>query len=255
MVLQALGWCLALLCVLAPRWAAAQGPPAPPTLEERQKRCDRGETLMCFGLGRTLITGVFVEIEDARLSYDASVTERTGLRGGWGVGFRGGIDLFDWVPLRLGVRHASPNDDRGFSEQVVRCTQTPGGLPECDDTPHSVSTSTGTALYSGEVGLMPSVRLGRAWALSPGFMLGYTGMFGSYTRSVTECVDCTEVTVPVRARGAYLAPTIKLTWLVFGLSLRYERFLSGDLRDGVAIGFVFGPLYKAVGLPLPGEPE
>ncbi|HET7545092.1 MAG TPA: hypothetical protein VFK05_34745 [Polyangiaceae bacterium] len=220
----------------------------------RQERCSYGENLICFGLGRTVITGLFVEVEDARLNYRSEVMASTGLRGGWGVCARFGVDLWDWIPLHVGIRHASPNDDRGFSQDVVTCTQEIGSSQQmCDTTPHSAFTTAGGVLASAETGLEPNLRLARGWALSPGLLLGYSGALQQYKRSINDCVDCTDVSLPVDASAGYMAASLRLTWVAFGLALRYERYLGGDLKDGIAIAFDFGARYKAVLLPIPGE--
>jgi hypothetical protein len=225
------------------------------TIAQRQAACDAGATLICFGLGRTVITGLVLELEDARISYKPAVSTRTGLRAGWGIGFKAGLDFWDWIPLQVGVRHASPNDDQGFSEPVVDCTQEPGAPAMCEPVPHSASTTAGAVFMSIETGVEPSLRLAKALALSPGLFLGYAGTISDYTRSVPDCVGCTEVSLDVNASAPYIAPSLRLTWLVFGLSVRYERYLSGDLRDAFAIALDLGARSKAVAVAFPGEKD
>ena len=57
------------------------------------------------------------------------------------------------------------------------------------------------------------------------------------------------------AHAKTILQSLRLTWLVFGLSVRYERYLSGDLRDAFAIALDLGARSKAVAVPLPGESE
>lgn len=223
-------------------------------LQERQAACNAGASLVCFGLGRTTVTGMFLELEDARLNYDAAVMTRTGLRGGWGFGVRFGIDLWDWIPLHVGVRHASPNDNRGFTEDVISCSQEQPGAPwMCDEEPHAATTTAGAVFTSIETGVEPSFRIAKGLAFSPGLLLGWAETVARYTRSVESCSGCREVALDLHASAPYLAPSLRLTWLAFGLSVRYERYLAGDLRDGIAIGFDLGARYKAVASALPGE--
>jgi hypothetical protein len=204
-------------------------------------------------VGRTTITAVFIEVEDARINYEPAVSARTGLNGGWGVGFKLGLALWDWVPLQLGVRHASPNDTRPFSQSVMDCTQELGGVPECDGNWHDVTSSAGAVFVSVETGIEPNFRLARAWALSPGLLLGHAATVSDYERSVSNCPDCEVQPLNVAGSGAYLAPSLRLTWGVLGLALRYERYLAGDLREAIAIGFDFGVRYKSVFSAIPGE--
>ena len=220
---------------------------------DRQSRCNFGESLECFGLGRTVITGVFIEMEDARLNYRPEVMARTGLSGGWGFGARIGVELWDWIPLYAGIRHASPNDAQAFSQDLVTCTQEVGAQPVCETTPHSETTTAGGVLASVETGLQPSFRLARGWALSPGLLLGYAGSIWDYRRSISDCVDCSSVPLPVAPSAGYLAASLRLSWAFLGLAVRYERYLGGDLKDGIAIALDFGVRYKAIPRPIPGE--
>jgi hypothetical protein len=222
-------------------------------LADRQSRCNYGETGACFGLGRTVITGVLLEMEDARLNYRSDVLARTGLSGGWGVGARVGIDLWDWIPLHVGVRHASPNDAQAYSRDLVTCRQTVGGQPMCETTPHPESTTAGGVLASVETGVEPSFRLARGLALSPGLLLGYTGAIDEYRRSINDCVNCAKVSLSVSPGSGYLAPSLRLSWFIFGLAVRYERFFGGDLKDGIAIALDIGARYKAMPKLIPAD--
>lgn len=224
-----------------------------PSLAERHERCDEGESLVCFGLGRTAVTAMFLELEDARLNLDRAVTERTGLRGGWGVGVRFGIEIKDWVPLYLGVRHVAPNDDRPYSQLVQACQAEIGGPWMCDPAEDMETKSSGVAAINMETGLQPSVRLVPAWSLSPGVLFGYANQMDNFSRNISACSGCTSEPLNVYVNGSYVAASLRLQWLAFGIAIRYERYLSGDLTDGVAIGFDLGARYKAVALQLPGE--
>lgn len=187
-------------------------------------------------LGRTTITGILVEFEDARLNFRPGVPARTGLDAGWGFGFRAGIDLWDWVALHAGVRVVSPNDSRSFSESVVTCTQQVVEDEMCDTTPHMQSSSTGGALLTLETGLQPNLHLTRALILSPALLAGYAWL-PSLSRSIDQCTDCSTQTPQVNGNAPYLAGSIRLTAICFGLSFRYDRYLAGDLQDSIAVGF------------------
>jgi len=231
-------------------------PPARPryvptdSVEGREARCDRGESGVCFGLGRTALSGLLIELEGARINYQPAFTARTGLRGGWGPGAKLGVDLWDWIPIHVGVRGASPNDDRGFSEDVVDCEGSP---PVCQQRPYSAGSDSSAIFLSAETGLEPSIRLARGLAFSPALLFGYAGTVVGYKRKIALCRNCTVVPMDARASAAYIAPSLRFTWYFVGLSLRYERYLAGDLKDCVAIGLDFGLRYKALGSPLPGE--
>jgi hypothetical protein len=222
-------------------------------LRARQVGCDSGGFVNCFGLGRTTVTAVFIEMEDARINYKPAVSTRTGLNGGWGVGFKFGVELWDWIPLQAGIRHASPNDSRPLSQSVMNCTQEVGEAPMCDGNWHDVTSTAGAVFVSVETGIEPNFRLATALALSPGLLIGHAGIAGEYRRSVSNCTDCSVESLEVDGSGAYLAPSLRLTWGVLGLALRYERYLQGDLREAIAIGFDFGLRYKSVFSQIPGE--
>lgn len=197
---------------------------------------NRGKGYACFMLGRTTLTGVLVEFEDARLRFRPGVDERTGLAAGWGFGMRAGIDLWDWVPLHAGFRLVSPNDSRGFSESVYTCTQQVGEPEMCSDTPHPENTSTEGVQLTLETGVQPSFQLAPWLALSPGVLVGYAWL-PSLKRSIDDCTDCTVEHPSVSGDAAYVSPSIRLTWICFGLSFRYDRYLGGDFQDAMAIGF------------------
>lgn len=219
----------------------------------RQSACDLGASLICFGLGRTTLTAFFIELEDARINYKSAVSAQTGLQGGWGFGGKVGLDLWDWIPIHVGARHVSPNDSHAFSQSVMNCSQEPGAPPVCDGNWHDVESSTGAVFLSAETGVEPSFRLARGLALSPGLLLGYAGSVWEFKRRVTDCVDCNVEPLDVHGSAAYLAPSLRLTWGVLGLAFRYERYLGGDLREGIAIAFDFGVRYKAIYKAIPGE--
>ncbi len=247
---------LALGLLLVPSHGVAAEPA--PTEDEtnlrmRQSACDYGAALTCFGLGRTTITALFIELEDARINYRPAVSTRTGLHGGWWFGVKFGVDLWDWVPLHVGVRHASPNDSHAFSQSVMNCTQAPGAAPVCDEDWHNVDSSAGAVFLSAETGLEPSCRLARGLALSPALLFGYAGTVWEFKRRVTNCVDCNTEPLDVDGSATYLAPSLRLTWGVLALAFRYERYLGGDLQDAIAIAFDFGVRYKAVYNAIPGE--
>jgi hypothetical protein len=214
--------------------------PQEPTLAARHAACDAGQTAVCFALGRTTITGFLVEVEGARINYDSLVRARTGLGGGWSVGVRLGLDFWDWIPVHLGFRHASPNDHSGSAQQVVNCTQELNEDPICDAISHSEPAETEAFFVSAETGLEPNFKLAQSWTLSPGVLVGYAGQTGSYRRYIPSCGNCPEQRLNIRGSAPYVAPSLRLSWLVFGLSLRYERYLAADLRDAISIGFDFG---------------
>jgi hypothetical protein len=128
-----------------------------------------------------------------------------------------------------------------------------GGPPMCETTPHSEFTTAGGVLASVETGVEPSFRLARGWALSPGLLLGYTGAISEYRRSISDCVDCGGISLPVAPSAGYLAPSLRLSWAILGIAVRYERYLGGDLKDGIAIALDIGVRYKAFPKPIPGE--
>lgn len=182
------------------------------------------------------MTGVFVELEDARINYDAAATARTGLRGGWGLGARLGVDFKDWVPVHLGLRHAAPNDGRSFTEPVVHCVRTPpGGPTRCDAEPRQAMSTVGGVVASFETGVEPNIRLASGVALSPSLLLGYLAPVVGYERSIERCQNCRVEAVDLQVHTGYGAASLRLTAHNFGIALRYERFFRGDLRDAIAI--------------------
>jgi hypothetical protein len=198
--------------------------------------CARREKVACFMLRKTTITGFLAEFEDARTRFRPGIYERTGLTAGWGFGFRLGIDLWDWVPLHAGLRLISPNDSRTFSQSVYTCTQQVGEPEECADTPHPENSSTDGVLLTLETGVQPSIQLAPWLALSPGVLVGYAWL-PSLNRSIDQCTDCTVESMAISGNAPYVAPSMRLTWLCFGLSFRYDRYLGGDFQDAMAIGF------------------
>lgn len=222
-------------------------------LRARERLCEQGASLVCMTLGRTALTAVFLELEYARLSYDPIVTTRFGLSAGWGIGARAGVKFWDWIPLQMGLRHASANDSNSFARDLYWCTTEVGGPTTCNDDATSVTSTTGSALMLTETGIEPDLRLGNGWVLSPGVLAGYVNDVMGYSRSINNCSDCQPIDLPVHADGAYLAPSVRITWLTFGLGLRYERYFGSDLANGLSITLDFGVRRKMTLAPVPED--
>jgi hypothetical protein len=218
----------------------------PLTVAEANARCAEGHREACFLVGKTFLTGSFMELEDARINYDAAAMARTGLRGGWSYGLRLGMEFKDWVPLHWGLRHAAPNDTRSFTQFVPRqCSPDARGFTTCS-APGDKTSTVGGLLTSLETGLEPNFQVARGAALSPGLLIGYVGAIAKYRRSIDWCSDCRVEPIDLQLNAGYVAASLRFTWSPFGIALRYERFFGGEQTDAIAIAVDFGMRYKAI---------
>jgi len=222
----------------------------PSSVAEADAKCDAGGWDGCFFSGRSFVTGVFAEIETVRIDYDAATRARTGLRAGWGGGLRLGVDFKDWVPLHAGVRVASPNDSRPFSQwgQLCHMSGRPptGVVIDCDDQPHQAASHASALLAFVETGIEPNFRLAKDAVWSPAALLGYSAPIVNYRRSISTCPDCTTEPIDLRSRGGYGAVSLRLTWWGLGIAFRYERFFGGEQRDAIAIALDIGVRHRAI---------
>jgi hypothetical protein len=151
------------------------------------------------------------------------------------------LSLWDQLALGFTAGRVKPHDRKPFSQVVVECTEEYGS-ESCGD-PRSVTSDILATTVSVETGYQRRFRPWRAIALLPSVLVGYTWNPDGLSRRIVACDDCKTIPIPgVSARGAYVAPIFKLTFLsgLFALGVRSEIFLTGDVAHRTMLGLEFG---------------
>jgi hypothetical protein len=152
------------------------------------------------------------------------------------------LSLWDELALGLTAGRVVPRDRKPFSEVVVECTTYYGFTEGCGD-PHSAESDIVATTLSVETGYQRRFRPWRPVALLPAVLVGYTWNPGGLSREIVACDDCKKVPIGgVSARGAYVAPTFKVTFLsgFLALGVRSEIFLTGDVAHRTMLGLELG---------------
>jgi hypothetical protein len=174
------------------------------------------------------------------VDFEQSAEQRGGIGGGSVAQITAGIALWDQLPIQVGFGSMAPSDHDPIFEKGPFCGIDADGVESCSEPRLERSTVSGGYL-NWETGYQRRFRLSSAVALVPAGLLGYVWSSGRLSRTV-GCEGCRSFSVDVDASGAYFAPSLRFVLGdpgAFGLSVRTNWFLTGDVQQMTLVGLEF----------------
>jgi hypothetical protein len=172
--------------------------------------------------------------------FERSAEQRGGIGGGSVLQITAGIALWDQLPIHFGFGPLAPSDHAPIFEKGTFCTTDADGVESCSEPSVGRSTVSGGYL-NVETGYQRRFRLSPAVALVPAGLFGYLWNSERLSRSV-RCEGCRSFSIDVDASGAYVSPSLRFVlgdpW-AFGVSVRTNWFLTGDLQQMTLVGLEF----------------
>jgi hypothetical protein len=200
-----------------------------------ERQCADGHPLACMMLGRGALSGAFFAFDAARGSFQPATEQRTGVELNWALGMRLGVDFWNWWATNTGFKVYVADDPRQFTQPVQDCEIVSG---RCENR-NAESTALGATAFI-ETGLQRTLRLAHGIGIAPGAFVGHAGTIDSFERDIQGCDDCYSEPIDIDPSGTYLAANLRFVATFLGLSLRYERYLSGDLVHTFGLGLDVG---------------
>jgi hypothetical protein len=198
-----------------------------------------GHATQCGTRRVGVLTGGYFALEVGFSSLRPPVADRIGADTGTAVRMRIGFELWDHVVLGAGFGFLDFGDLHPTSEQVVDCVRDQRGNETCDATPHSESSSITGAVAVLEAGYQYRFRPSRSTSLVPVLYAGY--QFSKPLERGVGCQGCPSTSLDASARGAYLAPFLRVTFLnIFAVFVRSDWYVTGDLVQQSSLGFEIG---------------
>lgn len=186
-----------------------------------------------------LWSGAYVALDAGVAQLAPGAAERAHVGSGVAGAIRLAIELKDLVILGMDLHFLGFEDKKPFSETVQDCTTYEGQVIDCD-APRQEKSHVSVVGVGFETGLQHRFRPFGWTTWVPGVTLGYAA--GSLSRGV-GCEGCRSESAGATVAGAYLAPFFRIT---LGASercaavVRYQRFMSGELRYVGTVGIEFG---------------
>jgi hypothetical protein len=190
-----------------------------------------------------IVSGWYAAVDLGQMSIQDRAQQSSSLGGGFAFQARVGLAFFDYVVIGVALGAYYPHDSRPAVKRVFACSELNGQIIGCFSDRMSLKSDSVTGTFmTGEAGLQYRLRL-RMWSLSAGSVAGYLYTMGGLDRTFDKCRDCAAIPVDLTARGVYVAPFLRATFGsfgVWGLIIRSQWFVTGDLQQMTYLGVEFG---------------